>query len=165
MRHLWFISKLSTQLPSSYQLKVIETNSDLKIPALLSLFYLDITLSPTTTTTLPRSASLISIILLIASISFSLLLRWTYDLSATQLTQILVPASDRACFGGTEMAIVSLISLTHWIAAAVWHSQRDFRWLATGSFAMVGGAMGGYAVWYKRSKPMSKNDPGWDEAG
>ena len=62
------------------------------------------------------------------------------------------------------MAIVSLISLMHWIAAAVWHSQRDFRWLATGSFAMVGAAVGGYAVWYKRLKPMGKNDTGEDEA-
>lgn len=63
------------------------------------------------------------------------------------------------------MAIVSVISLTHWIAAAVWHSQRDFRWLATGSFVMVGGAVGGYALWYKGVRPMTKKGTREDEPG
>lgn len=145
--------------------KAIRINLTSKISALLSLFYLDFTLSPPTTTTPHHSTSLVPIIVVIASISLSLLFRWTYDLSATQLTQTLVPASHRSSFGGTEMAIVSVISLTHWIAAAVWHSQRDFRWLATGSFVLVGGAVGGYAVWYKRVRPMGKNHMREDEAG
>ena len=144
---------------------MIQTNRYLKIPALLSLFYLDFSLSPSATNPLANSASLISTILLIASISFSLLFRWTYDLSVTQLTQTFVPASHRSSFGGTEMAIVSLISLMHWIAAAVWHAQRSFRWLAIGSFVMIGVAVGGYAVWYKSLKPVRKSDAGEDEAG
>lgn len=125
-----------------------------QIPALSSLFYLDSVLSPQANTSTDKStaspASLLPLLILIPSISLSLLFRWTYDLSATQLTQTLVPASHRSSFGGTEMAIVSVLSLTHWIAAAVWHAQRDFPWLATGSFGLVGGAVGWYAWWYRR---------------
>lgn len=125
-----------------------------QIPALSSLFYLDSMLSPQANTSTEKSTaspiSLVPLLILIPSISLSLLFRWTYDLSATQLTQTLVPASHRSSFGGTEMAIVSVLSLTHWVAAAVWHGQRDFRWLATGSFGLVGGAVGLYALWYRR---------------
>ena len=148
--------------PLSERLLTNKLTSNPQIPALLSLFYLDFTLPPQTTPPLPRSGPLTPTILLIASISLSLLFRWTYDLSATQLTQTLVPASHRSSFGGTEMAIVSLISLTHWIAAAVWHSQRDFQWLATGSLVLVGGAVVAYAIWYRRSKGIHKEYTGID---
>lgn len=125
-----------------------------QIPAISSLFYLDSVLSPQTNTStdepVASPTSLLPLLILIPSISLSLLFRWTYDLSATQLTQTLVPATHRSSFGGTEMAIVSVLSLTHWIAAAVWHAQRDFRWLATGSFGLVGGALGWYAWWYRK---------------
>ena len=125
-----------------------------QIPAISSLFYLDSVLSPQANASTEKSTafptSLLPLLILIPSISLSLLFRWTYDLSATQLTQTLVPASHRSSFGGTEMAIVSVLSLTHWIAAAVWHAQRDFRWLATGSFVLVGGATGWYGWWYRR---------------
>jgi len=125
----------------------------LQIPAISSLFYLDSGLSPQANTSTEKSTasptSLLPLLILIPSISLSLLFRWTYDLSATQLTQTLVPASHRASFGGTEMAIVSVLSLTHWVAAAVWHAQRDFRWLATGSLGLVGGAAGLYVWWYR----------------
>ncbi|KAL2049637.1 hypothetical protein ABVK25_010097 [Lepraria finkii] len=50
----------------------------------------------------------------------------------------LVPATHHSSFGGTEVSVVSIISLAHWIAAAVWNTQNDFRWLALGSFVMVG---------------------------
>ena len=86
-------------------------------------------------------------IILILSISLSLLFRWTYDLCATQLTQTLIPDAKRSAFGGTEMSIVSLVSLGHWIAAAVGHTQSDFKWLALGSFAVVTIGVGAYWWW------------------
>ena len=45
------------------------------------------------------------------------------------------------------MAIVSCVSLTHWVAAVVWHEQSDFKWLALGSFFAVGAAVGAYGAW------------------
>lgn len=157
------LSLVCNPRPSTFSpLKLIPFS---KIPALPALFFLESSLSSPPTNPLANPASLIPTILLIASISFSLLFRWTYDLSATQLTQTLIPASHRSSFGGTEMAVVSLISLMHWIAAAVWHAQTEFRWLATGSFVLVGGAVGGYAVWYRKSKSVGEVDTGDDEGG
>ena len=80
-------------------------------------------------------------------LSISLLGRWTYDLAATQLTQVLIPLSHRSAFGGTEMSVVSALSLGHWIAAAVWHFQEDFKWLAVGSLTLIGIAAGVYYRW------------------
>lgn len=126
--------------------------SNLQIPAVLGLFFLDARLNNTATSTSDphqsptTSYSLITIILMV-SISLSLLFRWTYDLCATQLTQALVPANKRSSFGGTEMSIVSLVSLGHWIAAAVWHTQSDFKWLALGSLVVVALGVGAYRWW------------------
>lgn len=123
-----------------------------QIPAVLSLFFLDAGLSTTSTSTSsphqsPTTSYPLNTIILVFSISLSLLFRWTYDLCATQLTQTLVPATKRSSFGGTEMSIVSLVSLGHWIAAAVWHTQSDFKWLALGSFAVVAIGAGAYSWW------------------
>ncbi|KAL2037969.1 hypothetical protein N7G274_009188 [Stereocaulon virgatum] len=123
------------------------------IPTLLSLFYLNSTLpnpTPTPTTpTSPMKTHPVAVLLLILFISISLLFRWTYDLCATQLTQTLVPAAQRSSFGGTEMSVVSMISLVHWVAAAVWSMQSDFKWLAMGSFVMIGIAGGAYFGWQR----------------
>lgn len=94
----------------------------------------------------PTTFHLLNTVVLVLFISLSLLFRWTYDLCATQLTQTLIPATKRSSFGGTEMSIVSLASLGHWITAAVWHTQSDFKWLALGSFAVV--AIGAGAYWW-----------------
>lgn len=139
-----------------------------QIPAVLSLFILDAILHTTTTSTSSPHQSLISsyplnTIILILFISLSLLFRWTYDLCATQLTQTLVPATKRSSFGGTEMSIVSLVSLGHWIAAAVWHTQSDFKWLALGSLAVVATGVGTYwwwQGWWKRRERASKERMG-----
>ena len=47
------------------------------------------------------------------------------------------------------MSVVSIISLAHWVAAAVWNTQNDFKWLALGSFVMVGIAGGAYLGWQR----------------
>lgn len=87
-----------------------------------------------------------------AFLSLSFLGRWTYDLASTQLTQVLVPVANRSEFGGTEMAIVSSISLVHWIAAAIWHRQEDFKWLAVGSMIGVFAATCLFMWWASRWK-------------
>ena len=123
-----------------------------QIPAVLALFFLDARLTETATgvSDPPQSQTKsypLGTTILILSISLSLLFRWTYDLCATQLTQALVPASKRSSFAGTEMSIVSLVSLGHWIAAAVWHAQSDFKWLALGSLGVVAVGVGAYWWW------------------
>ena len=124
-----------------------------KIPVIVSLFYIDSKLPTAHPSSPPPSLSTtnntVPVILLITFLSISFLGRWTYDLSVTQLTQTLIPASHRSNFGGTEMAIVSGVSLGHWIAAAIWHAQTDFKWLALGSFVAVGLGAGAYARWVK----------------
>ena len=47
------------------------------------------------------------------------------------------------------MAVVSSISLVHWVAAAIWHEQTDFKWLALASFVVVGVAGSAYWAWVK----------------
>ena len=57
------------------------------------------------------------------------------------------------------MSIVSLVSLGHWIAAAVWHNQSDFKWLALGSFVLVTigvGAFGWWQRWWERRERASE---------
>ena len=48
------------------------------------------------------------------------------------------------------MFVVSVVSLGHWVAAAVWHMQQDFKWLALGSFVFVGVGVGAYHGWSRR---------------
>lgn len=46
------------------------------------------------------------------------------------------------------MAVVSCVGLLHWVAAAVWSAQEDFRWLALGSVLGVGIGAAGYVWWW-----------------
>ena len=49
------------------------------------------------------------------------------------------------------MVVVSCFSLIlHWVTAAIWHQQEQFRWLAVGSFVIVSAAVVTYAVWERR---------------
>jgi solute carrier family 40 (iron-regulated transporter), member 1 len=116
------------------------------IPTVIALFYLDSLMSVDPSDASPVAAT-IAAIAFFAFLSISFLGRWTYDLSVNQLTLMLVPASHRSSFGGTEMALVSTISLVHWTAAAIWHAQDDFRWLALGSLCAVGVGAVGYYRW------------------
>ena len=125
------------------------------IPTLLVLFYLNSRLSdehPNSASTAksPLATHTTSAILFFTFLSFSFLGRWTYDLAATQLTQMLIPATHRSSFGGVEQAMVSSVSLMHWIAAAIWHRQGDFVWLALGSLCAIAAATGALTWWARR---------------
>lgn len=128
------------------------------IPTVTALFFLNqsVQASPATDSgkdyTSPLSTSSATAIAAISFWSFlslSFLGRWTYDLAATQLTQMLVPSTHRATFGGTEQAIVSMVSLVHWVAAAIWHHQSNFVWLALASAVSVGFATALYVRWMR----------------
>ena len=122
------------------------------IPTLIALFFLNSHVAgahsdPGAAAISPKTTSTILAVTFFAFLSFSFLGRWTYDLAITQLTQMLIPAESRSSFGGTEQAIVSCVSLVHWVAAAVWHHQSDFVWLALGSVCAVAAATGAFALW------------------
>ncbi|KAH0542702.1 hypothetical protein FGG08_002937 [Glutinoglossum americanum] len=126
------------------------------IPVVLALWHLELSLQASTP---PNSGDTKSIyplkrhpfatLALFSFLSFSLLCRWIYNLTTQQLTQTRVPTPQRASFGGTEMSIVSSVSLVHWISAVVWHAQSDFKWLALGSFIAVGGSAWMYSAWVR----------------
>ncbi|KAI4148858.1 MAG: hypothetical protein LQ340_004906 [Diploschistes diacapsis] len=122
-----------------------------KIPSLIALFFLTTSLQPPSSTPPAQYLSPTSFVLL-AFLSLSMLGRWTYDLSITQLSQTLIPASRRGAFAGSEFAVVSCFGLVHWTSAAIWHAQEDFQWLALGSFAGVSVAAAGYGWWCRWSE-------------
>jgi iron-regulated transporter 1 len=123
-------------------------------PMILALWHLELSPQTSAPPLLSRAAELVSplnyypfaTLTLFSFLSFSQLGRWIYDLTTQQLTQTRVPSPQRSSFGGTEMSIVSLVSLVHWIAAAVWHAQSNFKWLALGSFIGVGASVGIYVA-------------------
>ncbi|KAJ9602313.1 hypothetical protein H2200_013168 [Cladophialophora chaetospira] len=125
------------------------------IPAVIALFYLNRRLAgehPESdgTAKSPLATDTTLAVTFFLSLSFSFLGRWTYDLAVTQLTQMLIPATHRSSFGGVEQAIVSCVSLIHWIAAAIWHQQEDFVWLALGSFCAIAVATAAFRWWVGR---------------
>lgn len=50
----------------------------------------------------------------------------------------------------TDMCIMSVLSLGHWVAAAVWHTQKYFKWLALRSFVFLGIGVAAYQGWSRR---------------
>ena len=123
------------------------------IPTIVMLFYLNSRLKNEDSdpaddaTTSPAATYSVFAIMFFTFLSFSFLGRWTYDLAVTQLTQMLIPATHRSSFGGVEQAIVSCVSLVHWVAAAIWHQQADFVWLALGSICAIAVATGAFTWW------------------
>ena len=125
------------------------------VPTITALFFLDAAVpanppydgAPVMS---PLRTSTSAAVVFFAFLSFSFLGRWTYDLSVTQLTQTFIPATHRSTFGGTEQAIVSCVSMVHWVGAAIWHEEDDFKWLALGSFCAVGAAAAAYVFWARR---------------
>ncbi|MCJ1270057.1 hypothetical protein MMC22_009951 [Lobaria immixta] len=125
------------------------------VPTLIALFSLNRHMADTpppadagtAATPSPLTTSTMAAVAFLAFLSVSFLGRWTYDLAVTQLTQMLVPAATRSTFGGTEQALVSAVSLVHWVAAAVWHRQSDFVWLSLGSVGAVAAATGAFTGW------------------
>lgn len=167
---LSLVSKIATPIIFSSFLENQCQLHSFQIPAVFCVFFLDVSLDTTEiSASSPRQPLTtpyhLNTIVFILSISLSLLFRWTYDLCATQLTQTLIPDTHRSSFGGTEMSIVSLVSLGHWIAAAVWHAQSDFKWLALGGLAVVALGVGAYwwwQRWWRRRERVSGEQMGED---
>lgn len=115
----------------------------------------------------PPSVHPAATVVLFAFLTISLTAHWVYDLSTTQLTQTLIPASRRANFGGTEISLISCLSVLRWAAPVIWHEQSDFKWLALGSFVLVGiGAVayGGWLRWLERREESPHDDKGRRES-
>ncbi|MCJ1331041.1 hypothetical protein MMC10_007728 [Thelotrema lepadinum] len=135
------------------------------IPATISIFALTATVQTLSSRSLsatarapppdPQDALPITtpFIMLVIFLSLSQLGRWTFDLALTQLSQTLVPADKRGAFAGAEIAIIGLFGVVHWGAAAIFHSQGHFQWLALGSFVVVSSFCAwfmGWTRWWER---------------
>ncbi|KIX94121.1 uncharacterized protein Z520_10147 [Fonsecaea multimorphosa CBS 102226] len=125
------------------------------VPTIIALFYLNSRLvdahpAVDDTTTSPLPTYTLFTVVFFTFLSFSFLGRWMYDLAVMQLTQMLIPAAHRSSFGGVEQALVSCVSLVHWVAAAIWHQQGDFVWLALGSFCAIAAATAAFTWWARR---------------
>jgi len=96
-----------------------------------------------------HTTALTTAIPLFTFLSLSRLGLWTFDLTTTETTQLLVPASTRSSFGGTEQSLVAFFELLQWVAAAVWSRPDQFPWLALGSLGAVAVSAGMYASWVR----------------
>jgi len=123
------------------------------LPTLPIIFYLTSVLSYP----IPQSSSaptfyaypIMSVIFLF-SLAASRLGRAMLSLTAQQLSQSLVPASQRSNFAGTELALVSVFGLMHNIGAAIWSQPKEFGWLSLVSILAIGASAGLYTWWMRR---------------
>lgn len=114
------------------------------IPTVILLFFMDNMLQKPTESS-PRSNTEgirldsvpILAILFIAALASSLLARLVFDIAVRQALLDAIPPNKRSEFGSVETAVGSSFSLVHLIAAAIWNSQSDFKWLASAGLASV----------------------------
>ncbi|KAI9814188.1 MAG: hypothetical protein M1827_003354 [Pycnora praestabilis] len=78
--------------------------------------------------------------------------RCTFPLAIQQLSQARVSPTQWSSFAGTEMSFVSLFSLGHWIAAAIWSRPYQFQWLALASLIAVALSLALYSFWVFRER-------------
>ncbi|CZR60910.1 related to ferroportin 1 [Phialocephala subalpina] len=80
-------------------------------------------------------------------LSLSRLGLWIYDLTTQQLTQTLVPPTQRSSFTGIEYSFYNLFELLQNVAAMVFDKSEEFKWLGIMSLAAVGSSVVMYAGW------------------
>jgi iron-regulated transporter 1 len=124
------------------------TNNN-QVPVVLALFYM----SPTTSTPNITFSSLPSLPLplltltLFTFLSLSRLGLWIYDLTTQQLTQTLVPPTQRSSFTSIEYSFSSFFELLQNIAAMILASPEQFKFLALLSLGAVAISTVSYAGW------------------
>lgn len=90
---------------------------------------------------------LVSSLILFAFLSLSRIGHWMFDLMIQELKQVEVPETQRSTFAGTEQSFRAFFELSHWGATIVWSRPQGFRWLALGSWAVLGIAATMFGVW------------------
>ncbi|KAH8899787.1 hypothetical protein GQ53DRAFT_815842 [Thozetella sp. PMI_491] len=76
-------------------------------------------------------------VLLFGFLSISRLGVWIYELTTQQLSQSLVPESERATFAGVEVSVLSVVQLTAGGVTIAFQNTAQFKWLALASWAVV----------------------------
>ena len=97
-------------------------------------------------------------------LSLSRVGHWTFDLMVQEISQVEIPAAHRSTFAGTEQSFRSLFELCHWGATVVWSQPSQFRWLALGSWGVLGLAVGVFWVWSLRV-PGREGETVYEEVG
>ncbi|KUJ20381.1 uncharacterized protein LY89DRAFT_579459 [Mollisia scopiformis] len=127
------------------------------IPVVLALFYMSSTTTSSPAFNLPLLSRLpntlsglptpLLTLTLFTFLSLSRLGLWIYDLTTQQLTQTLVPPTHRSSFTGVEYSFYNLFELLQNVAALVFATPEQFKWLAVLSLGSVVASWGMYAGW------------------
>lgn len=93
------------------------------------------------------SSYVIPSLVLFTFLSISRIGHWMFDLMIQEIEQVEIPASQRSTFAGTEQSFRSFFELSHWGATVVWSRPEGFRWLALGSWAVLGIGATTFGAW------------------
>ncbi|KAI0829965.1 Ferroporti-1 [Hypoxylon sp. FL0890] len=91
-------------------------------------------------------------IVLFSFLAFSRLGVWVFDLTTQQLTQTLVPQTQRSSFAGTEKSVVNIFELLGAGAAIAFPRTEQYKWLATASLVSVVISWVMYAGWVRQQR-------------
>ena len=72
------------------------------------------------------------------------------SLMVQELGQVEIPVSQRSTYAGTEQSFRSLGELAHWTATMVWSHPDQFKWMALGSFLLVGASLVIFGIWSRK---------------
>ncbi|KAI0506851.1 Ferroportin1-domain-containing protein [Xylaria bambusicola] len=129
------------------------------IPVVLALWVTSSQRNEATTddipTLLPRLTGGFSIgwsLILFTFLAFSRLGVWVFDLTTQQLTQTLVPKTQRSSFAGVENSVVNVFEVLGAGAAIAFPRVEQYRWLAVASLVGVVLSWCLYAWWVRAQR-------------
>jgi len=90
--------------------------------------------------------------LLFSFLAFSRLGVWIFDLTTQQLTQTLVPKTQRSSFAGVENSVVNVFEVLGAAAAIAFPRVEQYPWLALASLVSVMVSWCMYAYWVRAQR-------------
>ncbi|KAI0159522.1 Ferroporti-1 [Xylariaceae sp. FL1272] len=91
-------------------------------------------------------------VILFSFLAFSRLGVWIFDLTTQQLTQMLVPKTERSSFAGVETSIVNIFEVLGAGAAITFPNVSQYRWLALASLVSVVISWFMYSLWVRTQR-------------
>jgi solute carrier family 40 (iron-regulated transporter), member 1 len=91
-------------------------------------------------------------ILLFSFLAFSRLGVWIFDLTTQQLTQTLVPRTQRSSFAGVENSVVNVFEVLGAASAIAFPRVEQYPWLALASLVSVVVSWCMYAYWVRAQR-------------
>ncbi|KAI1268790.1 Ferroportin1-domain-containing protein [Xylariaceae sp. FL1019] len=91
-------------------------------------------------------------VILFSFLAFSRLGVWIFDLTTQQLTQMLVPKTERSSFAGVETSIVNIFEVLGAATAISFPHVSQYRWLALASLISVVISWFMYSLWVRTQR-------------